>query len=632
MLRTTLGQMLVNDALPEELRDYTRQLDKKQIKALFTQIAEQHPDSYREIAKRLSDIGRDAAYTTGGQSFGLKALKTPLVAQQARQQLRQQIARILSSNISDEQKEARILKVTGALQARLPKEVLDELIKQENPLGAQVLSGSRGNPSQLARLVAGDLLYVDHRGETIPLPAIHSYAEGLPPAEWFAASFGARAGLRDVKFATQEAGYFGKQLNQAAHRLMVTAEDDDSEEELPAIRGLPVDTSDIDNEGALLAQSVGDYPRNTVLTPKILKDLQNAGIKRILVRSPTVGGPAIGGVYAKDIGIRERGGFSPLGDNVGLAAAQAIGEKIVQGGLSSKHAGGVKGATKAMSGFDLVNQLIQVPKRFKGGATHAQDDGVVESIHKTPIGNWSIRINGKEHFVQAGFEPTVKQGEKIEAGDVLSEGLPNPAEIVKHKGIGEGRRYFIRSFVQAYRDSGLGINRRNVELLARGLIDHVQLTEEDDDHIPGDVVSYSQLERTWTPRTGYTTLKPKQAIGKYLERPVLHYTIGTKIRPSMVNELDEFQIGQVDVHDEPPPFEPHMVRAMAISQNDPDWMARLLGSYQKKSITQSVQRGAESDLQSTSFVPALAEGSTFGSEWPKNILKPSAASGKLNPK
>jgi hypothetical protein len=91
----------------------------------------------------------------------------------------------------------------------------------------------------------------------------------------------------------------------------------------------------------------------------------------------------------------------------------------------------------------------------------------------------------------------------------------------------------------------------------------------------------------------------------------------------MVNELDEFQIGQVDVHEEPPPFEPHMVRAMAISQHDPDWMAKLLGSYQKKSITQSVHRGAQSDTQGTSFVPALAAGTEFGGgAWPQSVLKP----------
>jgi DNA-directed RNA polymerase subunit beta' len=425
----------------------------------------------------------------------LSSLKVPVVAKEARSKLRLRIATILNSQASDEQKEARILKAVDDVKATLPKKVFDELVKLDNPIADQVRSGSRGSPANLARLVAGDLLYVDHRGETIPIPAITSYSEGLPPAEWFSASFGARAGLRDVKFATQDAGYFSKQLNQANHRLMITQDDDPDEP--TNIRGLPVDVTDMDNEGALLAHAVGDYPRNTVLTPKIMKDLNKAGVKRILVRSPTVGGPAHGGVYAKDVGIRERGGFSPLGDNVGLAAAQALGEKIVQGGLSSKHVGGVKGAVQAVSGFDRINQFIQVPKRFKGGAAHSQEDGFVDSITKTATGHYNVVVNGKPHFVQAGFNPIVKQGEKIEAGDVLSEGLPNPAEIVKYKGVGEGRRYFIRSFTSAYRDAGLGVDRRNVELLARGLIDHVQLTAEDDDHIPGDVVAYSQLESTW---------------------------------------------------------------------------------------------------------------------------------------
>ena len=75
MLRTTIGQLLVNDALPAEMRDYTRVMDKKTIGKLLKELAEKHPDQYRDVAKKLSDVGRDVAYTSGSQSFGLEHLR-----------------------------------------------------------------------------------------------------------------------------------------------------------------------------------------------------------------------------------------------------------------------------------------------------------------------------------------------------------------------------------------------------------------------------------------------------------------------------------------------------------------------------------------------------------------------------
>ena len=67
-METTVGQLLVNESLPEDLRDYERVLDNKSIAALLQQVAEKYPDRYREVAKNLSDAGRDAAYTTGACS------------------------------------------------------------------------------------------------------------------------------------------------------------------------------------------------------------------------------------------------------------------------------------------------------------------------------------------------------------------------------------------------------------------------------------------------------------------------------------------------------------------------------------------------------------------------------------
>lgn len=755
MLRTTLGQILTNEALPPDLRDYTRVLDKKGVSKLFSEVANKYPDEYKNIAKQLSDIGRDASYTSGGQSFGLSHLRPTLATLQSRERLNKRISFILNNpELSAKAREEAIVSAAGEEHERLSKEIMAEGKESGSPLADQVVSGSRGNPATLKRLVGGDLLYVDHRENVIPFPVQRSFSEGLRPAEFWASSYGARKGIVDVKVGTQDGGFASKQLSQLTHRLMVT-DVDGPEDTTGNIRGLPMDVTDMDSAGALLAHPVAGYKRNTELTPKILKDIEAQGYKRILVRSPTVGGPDSGGVYARDVGIREKGRIAPLGDMVGIAAANALAERMTQGQLclaegtlvrmadntdkpieqvvenelvlgadavgntfpvkvlytynngnkecvrtvfsfdnnkrvelvctedhkvltrsgiapissvfdcvtvdkdsvsrkeqwpvgslptydlevdhpdhlfvlanglivsnSSKHSGGVKGESKAVFGFPLINQFIQVPKTFKSGAAHAQVDGKVTDITEAPAGGMYITIGNERHYVAPDFELKVKKGDFVEAGDVLSNGVPNPAELVKHKGIGEGRRYFTDIFTKAFRDSGMPAHRRNVELVARGLINHVEMVDPDEHHIPGDVIPYQALEATWEPRKGFQTVTPNSSVGKYLERPVLHYTIGTKVKPSMIPVMQEFGVKQVDVHDDPPPFQPYMVRAMASVGHDPDWMVQFLGSNQKKNLLNSVYTGAVSDTRSSSFVPSMAEGTGFGSNWPASILKP----------
>lgn len=620
MTRSTAGRLLVNAALPADLRDDARVLDKKGIEALLQRVAEAHPDQYREVSKRLIALGSEVAYRSGGYTFGLRALRPALAWREANARVEAEVDRILDSDRPDAEKQAAVLAAVSRLTAGTEKGVLDESLADRNPLALQVASGTRGNPLNLRSLRGGDGLYQDHHDRLIPVPITRSYSAGLTPAQYVAGSFGARKGVIDTKLATQEGGFFAKQMVQLAHRLVVSKTDADEDDDpeyaaAHARRGLPVDTADPDNEGALLSFPAGGYPRNTVLTARVLKDLAARGVARIVVRSPLTGGAADGGLYARDVGVRERGGVAPRGDMVGIAAAQAVAEPISQGALGSKHSGGVAGAAKTVSGFKYLNQMIQVPKAFPGGAAHADASGRVGEVAAAPQGGHFVTVAGARHYVPPGLAVLVEPGDEVDAGDVLSEGIPNPAKVVEHKGVGEGRRYFTAAFLRAMRDAGIQGHRRNVELVARGLLNHVEVTEETDDNVPGDVVPYDALERTWRPRPGSRRLRPKAAVGKYLETPVLHYSVGTPVRPAVVRDLEEFGITEVDAHDDPPPFRPRMVRGMENLQHDPDWLTQMLGSNLQKSLAGAVRRGAEADPLGTSYVPALAmNAANFGRE------------------
>lgn len=770
MIQTTLGQLLIDEALPEDMRGRGLSLDKKNIQTLFQEIAEKHPDQYRDIAHRLMRVGADASDAAGGYSFGLKDIQPSQTIQRLRPKIEAEILAVnRNPGLSREEKKAEIVRIASHYQPIIQKQTMEESVQEGNVLAKQINSGAKGSTGNLSSIRSGDMLYMDHNDNPIAMPILHGYAEGLTPAEYWAGTYGARKGIVDLQMATRNAGAFSKQLTRAAHRLIVTEEDSDKPHDPDAKIGYPSHPGDPDNEGSLLAADAGPYKRNTVLTPRILNDMKHRGIEDILVRSPVVGGPKDGGVYSKDVGIREKGILAPIGDYVGIAAAQAIGEPTTQaaiclaegtlvrmadwsvrpielvkpgefvmgsdlggrninstlviavhsnglrhcvetkfnkgnqvyiylqstkehkilaeahGGLattteevgseegkyailaggmlvnrvgqsaigqlptydleinhpdhlfllanglivsnSSKHLGGVAGASKSISGFSLINQLIQVPKTFPGGGVHAELAGKVSSIEKAPQGGHYLSIGNTAHYIRPELTINAKPNQVVEAGDLLTDGLSNPAEVVRHKGIGEGKRQFINQFMQAAQDSGFRLHRRNVELMARGLIDHVRLDEEMGDYVPDDVISYNTLSHFWKPRNGYRELTPRQSVGKYLEAPVLHHTIGTMITPSLLPELEKYNVKKLTVHEQPPPFEPVMIRGESNLSADPDWLTRMLGSNLEKHLLRGAHRGEVSDMLGTSFVPGLAEGLHFGQRgktkgYDVNVLKP----------
>jgi DNA-directed RNA polymerase subunit beta' len=281
---------------------------------------------------------------------------------------------------------------------------------------------------------------------------------------------------------------------------------------------------------------------------------------------------------------------------------------------NSKHSGGVQGAqaSKAVSGFKVINQLLQVPKVYLNGATHTDTDGTVTDIREVPSGGKRVFVGGQGYFVPADREITVKPGDRVEAGDVLTDGLPNPSKMTEHKGVGEGRRYFMELLTGQLKAFGMTASRRNVELLARGAVNHVELTEPYEGFLPGDVLPYSMIEKRYRPREDAKASDPRFAQGKYLEKPVLHYSVGTRITPRVAKELAEWGINEIQVHDNPPPFRPEMIRAAANISVDPDAFVRMGGSGVKKGLLNAVHRGGESNRNSTSYIPGLVFDRDFG--------------------
>lgn len=604
---TTVGQLLINDSLPEEFRDYTRVWEKSSLRKFLTDAAtKMNPDAYREMVHRLSLIGLKTARQSPDSSFTLESLKPPKVKREMSEGLRKEVRGIIRTIKNPEQRDAAIVDAALKYQDKFADRIYDEALKADNPFAMQVLAGARGNKSQLSSMIGSDLLYSDNKKRAVPIPVLNSYAEGVDPVEYWAGSYGARSGSIDVKLAVGEAGYFAKRLTAAAHRLAVTDED------IEDGQGMMVDVDDADNMGAALARDYGGFKKGTFIDASTLKGLKQSGVNRVMIYSPIAAVSALGGLPRLAAGVREHGKLAEVGMNVGITAAQAIAEPVSQGMLNSKHSGGVAKGKKArtVTGFAYLNQLVEVPKTFTDGAPVSKADGIVGKVETAPQGGNYVHIGEERYYVPADQTVSVKPGQSLEAGDALSDGIVNPKDLAELKGIGEARRRFVQQFKSALQENNLPVHRRNVEVVARGLINQVEITEPD--AVPGvypeDIVSYDYIASRYEPRQGHVAGAPDKYMNHYLEKPILHYSIGTRITPSVVKDLKEAGFNEVLAHKNPPPFKPTMTRAMMSLVGDRDWMVQLGGFNLKKTFLDNVQRGSSSNIHGTSWIPALATG------------------------
>jgi len=613
MISTSVGQLMLNDALPEDLRDHNRVLDKKSIKALFQQIQARYPEKYKDILQEYMKLGGDFA-STKGLSVSLRhTLPGPKVKVLVAQLKAQNQVDIDDDTIDDEERSNRIIVRTSQAYKGVEDATLEDHKDSDSPFYKQVISGGRGSAAQLNQMSGAELLVADHRNKLIPVPLYSSYADGVPPAEYWGSVYGTRRGVVSAKFSTAETGFLGKQLALAAHRFVVSSEKP-KEHRLPV--GLQTTVDDEGNVGAVLAHDAGPYKAGTLISPRILADLKGKDISDILVHSPLTSLDEDGGIDAWSAGSRDRGEIAHIGDNIGTASAQALTEPLTSMALSEKHSAGGGKIGKKLGGFDFINRLLQGPEFFKETAPLAPEDGLVTDVTDAPQGGKFVHMGEHKLYVHPGHEVVVKPGDKLEEGADLTDGIPHPAELIKHRGIGEARKVFLGILMNAFKDSGAKAHRRNVEPIVAGLLNHVQVTDPNGagDHVIDDVVQYNRLAANYKPRDGFETLAPSKARGMYLEEPALHYSAGTRVNKRVAEDLDKWGIQDVQAHKDAPGFQSHWERLMTVTSRDPDWQTRLGGFYIGKSLMDSVTHGATSDPRGTSYFPAIAQGADIGKD------------------
>ena len=613
MAVTTTGQVLLKFFLPQQFHNLVQDvlLDKKGISKLFAELADKAPEEYSKIVSDLTRLGFEIA-TRQGTSITLKDLVSPINKDKEWDEFEKFKDDVENSNDSKTIKDNKIFNKYNDMMSSIEKDLLNKGLADNKSLAKIIMAGSRGSPAQYRGTIATQGIVVDAEGKPkMDLPIKSSYAEGLSLPEYLATSFGTRSGEVLKKISVAQGGYGSKQFARALMPLQVV------EADCETLNGISVSVDDKESAGSYLAKGVLSYNRNNEVTLKMLNDLRNSKVEKIVIRTPMTCQSNkkhhSGGLCQMCVGKREKG-MAAMDSYVGLVAGTAVAEPLTESAMKARHSGGAATSLGGQSGFKLINQLANVPKTFIGRAPLAQEDGFVTKVEKADAGGYFITVNNEEHYIGIDQEPKVKQGERVEQGQVLSTGLIDPREVVKYRGIGDGRKYYMEAMKKAFDDSSLPVNRRNFELIAKAAVDHVKITDPDGigNYLPDQVVSYSAIEKDYNPRPDSKMIRVDMAYGKYLEKPELHYTIGTRITSAVTKELKEHEVESVLVNDQPPNFEPVMVRLVDVPEHHEDWMHVLNSTNLAKRFVNMVNRGSTSDTKGPSPIPGLAMGVGFG--------------------
>lgn len=600
---TTLGKLILRDTLPEGI-SVDGPMNKKRTNQVLLELAKRYPGKYEEVSDRLVRLSQEGGTQGGAASIRLKDYMPSPRIKALQQKIRKNVQDIAHNPMLDSKsRQKAIIEYMIKQNPLIEKVVLEELKTRPGSLSSSITEGLRGSPAQAVQLLFGDRLMTDHHGKPIPVPGLTGYGSGVSPVEYWAGTYSARAGNSAVQFATARAGYLGKQMTLASQRVRVTGDDCGAQNV-----GIRVNADDPDNIGMVLAKDSGSFKAGHALTDK---DIGKLSDEKVLLRSHlTCQQPE--GVCRLCTGKREKGDFADIGEYVGITSAKALNEPMAQQlGLSAKHVGTLAkdSGGRELTGFDEIEQFMHMPQKFTGHAPVSENDGTVRDIEEAPQGGWYVSVNENRYHIPRTQKVLVKKGDSLEAGDILSNGIPNPSDIVRLKGLGEGRQYFASQFAQILRDNGIAGHRRNIETFTRGMFNQVRVTNPEGllGYDPEDMVFYSDIQRRWKPREDSRLVPLSSASGQYLEQPISYHTIGTRLTPKTVKQLKDEGYSAAMVHKDSPGFEPVAVPLKNVANYDPDWKTAAGAFDLKRRFLESARKGSESPHESTSYFPSLAD-------------------------
>ncbi|NLB37066.1 MAG: DNA-directed RNA polymerase subunit beta', partial [Clostridiales bacterium] len=500
LLETTLGRVIFNDPIPQDLGFVDRSnpenafkleadflVNKSMLGKIIDRCIKTHGTA---VAAKVLDRIKAQGYSFSTRSGITVAVGDATIPPQKAEliaQAEKQIDRINGyyedGIISEEERSERVIETWEECTRKVAVE-LKANFDRYNPINMMLDSGARGNDSQLRQLAGMRGLIANTSGKTIEVPIRSNYREGLNILEYFISSRGARKGLADTALRTADSGYLTRRLVDVSQDIIIREEDCHCTEGVDVYdlfdgKGKIVSLTER-LTGRFLLDNLIDAETGEVIMPKdtMLKDsdaervaayayaanekaiakgeVSSRHLAKVKIRS-LLTCHAEHGVCIKCYGSNLATGQPvTVGEAVGIIAAQSIGEPGTQLTMRTFHTGGTKDQSDITEGLPRIEELFEARKP-KTLAIISEIAGEISfreikrNKHIVVTGKTEDGFEEKTYLIPYGFRIKVKEGQIVEKGETLTEGARNPHDILAVLGVNAVHDYLIREVQRTYR-------------------------------------------------------------------------------------------------------------------------------------------------------------------------------------
>ncbi len=520
LVPTTLGKIIFNNPIPQDLGFVDRTdpenafkleveflVTKKTLGKIIDKCIKVHGTA---VAAEMLDAIKSQGYKYSTKSGITVAVCDATIPPQKADLLKDAESKVDEINdyynmglYSNDERSRAVIKVWEECTNKVASGLKDNLGKY-NPIYMMVDSGARGSEAQLRQLAGMRGLIANTAGKTIEVPIRANYREGLNVLEYFISSRGARKGLADTALRTADSGYLTRRLVDVSQEVIIREEDchchdgievydiKDGKELIEPLserltgRYLLEDFTD-ENGNVIASKDEMITDEKAKVIADIVNARENEADRRIKIRS-LLTCESEQGVCIKCYGANLANGKPvTVGEAVGIIAAQSIGEPGTQLTMRTFHTGGIASSQDITQGLPRVEELFEArkPKTF---AILAEIDGILS--FREIKGNENIVITDPEtleeraYMIPYGFHKkfnseTDDDGKPIyiKKGTALTEGSPNPNDILAISGVHAVHDYLIKEVQRTYRMQGVDINDKHIEVIVRQMMRKLKVVE-----------------------------------------------------------------------------------------------------------------------------------------------------------
>jgi len=523
IIDATVGKLIINEAIPQDLGFVDRSdpehyfdleinmlVTKKELGQIIDKCIKVHGFTETAIVlDKIKELGFKYS-TKGAITISVSDMIIPDVKKKFIDETEAKIEQITKMYkrglISEDERYASVVQAWTETGEELTKALMASL-DQFNPIYMMSKSGARGNISQIKQLSGMRGLMADTQGKTLEIPIKSNFREGLSVLEYFVSSHGGRKGLADTAIRTADSGYLTRRLVDVSQDTIVR------EVDCGTRKG--VEVTDI-MDGTEVIESLAEritgrytiepivHPEtgevlveaDTMISDQDAERITKAGIRKVKIRSVLTCHSEYG-VCSKCYGANlATGDDVNVGEAVGIIAAQSIGEPGTQLTMRTFHTGGVAGED-ITQGLPRVEELFEARKP-KGLAVISEISGTVrinDVKKKREVIVTADDGDARTYQIPYGSRIKVSDGDRIEAGDEITEGSVNPHDILKIKGVNGVQQYLLQEVQRVYRLQGVDINDKHIEIIIRQMLRKVKVEDAGDTNmLPGGLVDVFDFE------------------------------------------------------------------------------------------------------------------------------------------